>query len=122
MTTPCAGRWDLFDSTDRDRHLEARALCAQCPALSWCAQRAEVLRRQHSYCRPLTGTWAGVLYGRPTGRQPNLEPQDEPDYTDAELRAFHAAWGRGERTPENELGERIYQRRRKARARERVAA
>lgn len=124
MTTPCKGQWDLFDSTDRRDHIKARALCAECPALAWCAQRAATIQREGrtSHFRPLTGTWAGTLYGRPAGRRPHLDAVDEPDYTEAELRAFHAAWSRGERTPENEVGERMYQRNRKAKARARVAA
>jgi hypothetical protein len=115
--TPCLGLWALFDSTNRRDHIAARALCATCPALAWCAQRARDLGRDHAYCRPLTGTWAGVLYGRPSGREPRVDPADEPDYTDAELRALHAAYTRGEHTAATRTGERIYQRERKQRNR-----
>jgi hypothetical protein len=118
---PCIGRSALFDSTNRKDHLAARALCAQCPTLTWCAQRAAELKQAPSYCSPLVGTWAGVLYGRPTGRLPRLDPQDEPDLTDEQLRTLHAAYVRGERDEETTVGERIYQRLRKARARKAIA-
>ena len=112
----CVGRHHLFDSTNRADHRAARAICAGCPVLGWCAQRAEVLKRDHSWCRPLTGTWAGRLYGRATG--PNaVAVKDEPDLTWDELKACHAAYGRGERTPEVVVGERIYSRMSKARRR-----
>jgi hypothetical protein len=113
----CVGEHVLFDSTDPDDHRLAKAICAECPAAAWCAERAELLKKDHAHCRPLTGTWAGRLYGR-TGTPVKAVKEPEPDYTDEQLRAFNAAYVRGETSPEVLLGARIYNRRRKAAARE----
>jgi hypothetical protein len=123
VNAACVGRHRLFDSTNRDDHRKARAICAECPVLGWCAQRAEVLKRSRSSgVRPLTGTWAGRLYGRATGRLRRLEPSEEPDLSAAQLRALHAAYVRGERSEMVAIGERIYSRRQKAARRAAVSA
>lgn len=67
-TPSCIGRWWLWDSVNLADHHEARAICAVCPALAWCADRTAEVSRGHRGRHglgPLTGTWAGRLYGRP---------------------------------------------------------
>ena len=62
MTAPCAGKWELFDSTDLPDHVQARRLCATCPMIAACEQRLEDAQAQQTYhgCGP-QGTWAGKL-------------------------------------------------------------
>jgi hypothetical protein len=64
----CVGRPWLFESMEAADHLEARAICAQCPAILAC--RVE-LQRVSDLAATVTaqgggpvGTWAGVLVGR----------------------------------------------------------
>jgi hypothetical protein len=65
----CRGRWELFDSIATADHIEARAICAECPALLACdAKAAEMLDTYYGRKTPsggLVGTWAGKLYGAP---------------------------------------------------------
>ena len=53
----CVGQHELFDSTDPADHVQARALCRDCPAIDWC--RAQI---PPGSAFP-SGTWAGRLYG-----------------------------------------------------------
>lgn len=59
---PCAGQWELFDSTDLVDHIAARRICRTCPLITGCQQRLEQARRDQTYpgCGP-QGTWAGEL-------------------------------------------------------------
>lgn len=64
----CVGQWALFDSTEREDHAEARALCLQCPVALACQQLVHQLARTPG--RHPVGTWAGALYGqRPYARK-----------------------------------------------------
>lgn len=67
MSTPaCIGLHELFDSTDVRGHQNARRMCREvCPVFDWCAERTERLHSASHVVRPLTGTWAGRLFGRP---------------------------------------------------------
>lgn len=58
----CAGQWWLFDSTHPADHREAAQVCATCPILAECDDRARRLNRGLAYPE-MTGTWAGRLYG-----------------------------------------------------------
>lgn len=74
MTQPkCAGRWELFDSSDLDDHEKAKALCAACDWLEWC--RAQLRRAQEETelagWGP-SGTWAGSYIG---ARDPGSRPR-----------------------------------------------
>ena len=74
----CVGKWWLFDSTEPSDHAEARALCAQCPALMACVALAAEVRSPTSMAAcggGMSGTWAGRLYTtkghrRAAGRPP----------------------------------------------------
>lgn len=55
----CAGMSEVFDSTERRVTETARAVCARCPVLSWCASEA---RHAVDARLPIEGTWAGVAY------------------------------------------------------------
>lgn len=52
----------LFDSTDADDHLHARAVCATCPMVAACLDRALAIATEQSYWRGPDGTWAGLLW------------------------------------------------------------
>lgn len=56
----CEGWPDLFLATDAATHRYAAAICATCPALSWC--RNEAKKAQQAFPGGLEGTWAGDLY------------------------------------------------------------
>ena len=72
----CAGRWQLFDSTDISDHAQAAQICATCPALDWCIQRTDEMHA--AVTEPcMVGTWAGRLYGIP-GRRIRSEVTPEP--------------------------------------------
>ncbi len=64
----CAGRWELFDSTDLADHAEARDLCSRCPVLLRCAQQLRAEQEATAGLRGSgggpSGTWAGKLLGR----------------------------------------------------------
>jgi hypothetical protein len=65
----CRGQWHLFDSTDRIFHHQARAICAQCPAITACRQLLDEQTAKHSaWGATPEGTWAGMLVGRATKR------------------------------------------------------
>jgi hypothetical protein len=56
------GLTDLFLSTDRRHHEDARALCLECPALIWCMGETAKALRTKTLGPGMHGTWAGVLY------------------------------------------------------------
>lgn len=118
----CVGRWWLFDSTDSLDHDQAAKLCRACPVRQWCDERAAVLyANRSSGCRPLTGTWAGHLYGAPK-QDPGRLAREEAMFTNDDARMAHTAWNRGERNDRTRIGERVYQRRVKRHSMRRSAA
>lgn len=59
----CVGRHELFDSAHPADHKQARAICADCPAIVAC--RDLLTKPSHIDTIPMpTGTWAGKLYGK----------------------------------------------------------
>lgn len=115
---PCAGQWELFDSTDPSDHEEAKALCGQCPMIVECGQRLDAARNRAHRGGGQTygpvGTWAGRLMGIPRTTAARMAAEDAM-FTEAELRAAHAAFATGDRRPITKTAERIYQRNRKRR-------
>lgn len=119
---PCAGRWDLFDSTDQADHLEARAMCDACPALTWCRDYARNVAETAPHIdtsSAMTGTWAGLLYGRQghragtpgRGKREVLPLNDiEEGMTADEVRRAASAYRRGDRSEWACKGRRIYNR------------
>ena len=116
---PCAGMWDLFDSTDYYDHRRARQICAECPLIDACRTnladaRASAFTAQHGP----RGTWAGELVGGEL-HNPHRLAAEEAMFTDDEARACHTAWTRAGRrgrpllSDRVALGERVYQRRAK---------
>lgn len=116
MTTPCAGQWELFDSTAPRDHHEAKALCATCPAFAACLDALAAARAQA--CVPAdiygpAGTWAGQLVGPPQRISAARIKAEDEMFSDAELRAFHTDYAAGLRDTRTVVGERVYNRRRK---------
>ena len=114
---PCAGKWELFDSTDPHDHLKAKALCTGCPMAVECAQRLETARNRAHKGGPTKdygpqGTWAGRLVG--AGPRTSIERAraEEAMFTVEELREGHSAYNAGIRTERTCMAERIYQRKR----------
>lgn len=68
MTAPCAGKWDLFDSTDPVDHIEAANYCRTCPIIAACRDALATTQTDQHSRYGAQGTWAGRLYvdGRPT--------------------------------------------------------
>ena len=63
--SPCAGKHELFDSTDYRDHAAAKALCATCPVFKECWDNLQdVLKADSSRGGSPAGTWAGMLYGQ----------------------------------------------------------
>ena len=109
---PCSGLWELFDSTDPRDHATAAAICEDCPILTACEERLAVARRSahHELIHyGPAGTWAGRLIGG-DGRNPYRLAAEEHMFTEDELRRAHRSYQGGDRTPRNEMGERVYQR------------
>jgi hypothetical protein len=111
---PCAGRWELFDSTYPADHIQARDMCRQCPMLADCRDQLEAARKDAHVGRDYgpQGTWAGQLVGagpRVTAARARAE---EAMFTGDELRAGHSAYVRGDRDERTRMAERIYQRKR----------
>lgn len=79
VLTPCDGRHELFDSTDREIHKVAKAICRECPFREPCDRLAKDTMRDLSN-GAIQGTWAGKIYGRPpqviTG--PRIQPEPKP--------------------------------------------
>lgn len=116
---PCAGRWDIFDSTNVDDHARAALLCEACPIITECRQRLEAARLDS-----LTGQRAGIKYGpqgtwagMPVGvtlshvKQARRRAEDRM-FTADEVRAGHNAYQAGDRTERVRIAERVYQRNR----------
>lgn len=115
MMPPCTGLHELFESTYDDDHRKARTLCAECPMRAECAATlAEVQADAYSATYGPAGTWAGRLVGsRAVVRKAETLAAEERMFNDAEARAAHAAFVRGERDDRAVIGERVYQRRMK---------
>lgn len=128
MIAPCAGKWELFDSTHPVDHLEAREYCLRCPLLEKCRTELEAATRDaYSADYGPCGTWAGQVVGRSV-RSASRVGEEEAAFDTATALAAHAVW---ERTPpeqrddlpdEIRVGERVYQRRRKSSQRRRAAS
>lgn len=129
--TPCAGRWELFDSIDEYDHEAARELCAPCPAIVECAQALDLATAEAGSHGHPEGTWAGrlIIDPKPRYRSP-IETQrtnkrrefEDQAFDDAGARRAHAAFVAGDRTEWARMGNRAYDRRRKQRNREEGAA
>lgn len=107
---PCAGRWELFDSTNYADHLIARTYCQKCPLIEQCQERLEeaaALRLSGVTDGGPRGTWAGQMIG--AGSKPKVRPIVTIKVPSDVRRAAHAAYRRGDRTPEVIKGERAYQ-------------
>ena len=117
---PCAGKWALFDSTDLIDHIEARAICQECPIRLQCADELKSTRRAAMADKTYgpAGTWAGELVGaaRITRNQQLLAARDA-EWKPREVRKAHAAYNRGDRSPWATRGHRIYNRQFKAKKR-----
>lgn len=116
MTTPppCAGRWELFDSTDVLDHREARELCNACPMLADCHDRL-LAASKHVYGGPEygpRGTWAGTLIGGPRTSARRAQAE-EAMFSEEEAREAHAKYAAGFRDARTLVGERVYNRRSK---------
>ncbi|KRV48796.1 hypothetical protein AQ490_23280 [Wenjunlia vitaminophila] len=67
--TPCAGRWELFDTATPEHQDEAARLCARCPVRDACAAHAGSTREP-------AGIWAGLT---PRDRRvPDLDDDAHP--------------------------------------------
>lgn len=68
MTAPPCTRYSpgLFDSTEAPDHAHARAICATCPMVMACLDRALEIAGEHTEGSPFhrgpDGTWAGLLW------------------------------------------------------------
>ena len=114
----CAGKWELFDSTDVLDHIEAKKICATCPIRSTCdALYLDVAHASHPRGMP-SGTWAGRLRGATS--LDHCRNAEEQMFTDDEALAAHAAYVRGERDSRTVMGHRVWDRRYR-RQRSRVA-
>lgn len=111
---PCAGRWELFDSTDIRDHHEARALCAGCPIVLECRQRlAATIADSHLGMKyGPRGTWAGSLMGPPQTSTHRAQAE-ESMFSEEEARDAHAKYAAGFRDSRTVVGERVYNRRKK---------
>lgn len=115
---PCTGLHELFDSNQPADHMEAAAICRDCPVRLACHDRLQQAIRD----APLggkdygpQGTWAGRLVGgevKPRASVKTVEAERDLFTTD-QLREGHRLYGRGDRTDEVMQMERIYQRNRK---------
>ena len=116
---PCAGQWDLFDSTDYYDHRRARQLCHSCPIIDACRQAlAEATASSRAVSRGggPQGTWAGELIGGAVVSVSRIAAE-EAMFNEEEARKAHAHWARTPKHLRPELpdrvrvGERVYQRR-----------
>lgn len=124
---PCAGQWELFDSTDYFDHRRARQLCETCPMLAACAGLLQDARKTALNARNgPRGTWAGQLVGGEVASQHRLTAEEDM-FTEEEARHAHATFARTPASQRGDLpdrirvGERVYQRRSGRRGRERAA-
>lgn len=110
---PCAGEWRLFDSVEYDDHVEARAICADCPLRPACEDHLQAVRSRAQWGAGPRGTWAGRLYGETKIEQRRRHAIEDASYTDEEaLRAQYAYRRAGDRSAWAEIGMRVYDRRR----------
>lgn len=68
----CAGRWELFDSTNLADHKRAAEFCAICPIKSRCEGELLTARRAQPIAGAAygpQGTWAGLLLNPRQGRR-----------------------------------------------------
>lgn len=117
----CQGMAALFESTHPLDHLDARAICLECPVRDWCEQERITTSTGSGYAQTsLSGTWAGKLYGGTADALRML--REEQAFTTEEARAAHTRWYHGKRDKRTEMGEKVYQRRiaRQKRARARA--
>lgn len=131
MPVPCAGKWDLFDSSDFYDHLEAREICANCPAQLECATLVIDVKREGGIFGQPEGTWAGQLLVAPSlanrreanrRRSEAQREADEAAYDDDQARIAHSQYQAGIRNEWTLVGHRVYQRRSKRRQRSDGAA
>lgn len=79
--TPCAGKWELFDSREMSDHFEAAMLCRTCPAQLACADNLlDVQRADKALGGSPEGTWAGQLMGGRSGVRPPSQCGTESGY------------------------------------------
>lgn len=119
---PCAGKWDLFDSTELGDHAQAAQLCATCPMTTECRSILEQSRYVSATGGRPSGTWAGTLVGGDREAQAARREAEEAQFTDEQALRAHAQYGAGERDPWTRLGERVYDRKRKRARRTKKAA
>jgi hypothetical protein len=113
-TIPPCGKHVLFDSTHPACHVEARALCLECPMLALCRDRLDAARKDALSGKDYgpQGTWAGQLVGAGPRITAARARAEEAMFTGDELRAGHSAYVRGDRDERTRMAERIYQRKR----------
>ena len=124
MRPPCAGKWQLFDSTHPDDHELARQFCVACPLIGECRRQLEQARvsgRTAIRGGGPRGTWAGQLMGGPDRVSTAKHAEEEARYDEDDARRAHARFIAGERDEWTVIGNRVYDRRRTRRRRERVA-
>lgn len=117
---PCYGKSALFDSTEANDHYEARALCATCPMIDACRDLlAKAKKSSVAGGRPI-GTWAGELMRTNPKPRPEDLAEQNAAFTELEARLCHNAFNGGARDEHTVIGNRVYERR--ARARRKAAA
>lgn len=122
MNPPCTGQHKLFDSTDANDHARAKAMCLNsCAFLDWCRSRLTDAQAKAIKDGGPTGTWAGQLLrvngGREVRSAETLAAEDAAYSIEEGVRAHNAWTHHGDRSEWAKTGERVYQRRRGARAR-----
>lgn len=61
---PCAGKHELFDSREKEDHLEAKKLCDTCPVFAACWDNLQAVRNAPAqFGGSPEGTWAGQRFG-----------------------------------------------------------
>jgi hypothetical protein len=75
----CVGKWWLFDSPINAAHVEARELCADCPAKEACHDLLIEVMTECSAGKAgaPSGTWAGRLYKQ--GEEVRVPPSYEKE-------------------------------------------
>jgi hypothetical protein len=133
-TRPCLGQHELFDSTARDDHQNAKIVCLgrtrpdgsqitpRCPFLAECKKTLDATRDEFGIPHGPEGTWAGLLVTAAGGvsadathdRDPARIAREEATYTDEQALQARAMASRGDRSPWVVAGVRTYERRRRA--------
>lgn len=120
---PCVGKHDLFDSDEITHVRQAMDICATCPMIEACRDRRDNLMADGF--TPY-GTWAGWnpivqsadhRVGRGGDRDKARMAREDARYSDAEAREAAQAYKRQDRSVWAVVGNRVYQRRMKARQR-----